>query len=168
MRNFFVIWGSIFRQLGRRKVESGTSTPKTQPKEIMMMNKLLLLASVLFVLGIGSFVVISSASEKREPTEKQFALLMKATGPEFFKKTQEPDGMRLVDKHFKKLQALTAQGVCIFSGHSLNHDESGFGIIVVRAESEAAAQKIIDDDDLVKAGLVRGTIFPFQVVTSGK
>ena len=133
-----------------------------------MRNRISLLTAALFLLGISSFMVASLANSKPQPAEKQFALLMKATGPEFAKKVQEPEGQRLIAEHFKKLQALTQKGVCIFSGHTTNMDDSGFGIIVVRVESEAAAQKIIDDDDLVKAGLIRGTVFPFQVVTSGK
>ena len=132
-----------------------------------MKQRTLLLTAVLTVLVSLSFGVVSSA-KRQQQTEKQFALVFKVTGPEFFKKTQEPDGKQLVDKHFKKLQALTQQGVCLLSGHTLVTDESGFGIVIVRAESEAAAQKIVDDDDLVKAGLVRGRVFPFQVVTSGK
>ena len=120
------------------------------------------------VLIIATSLAVASFGRVPQQSQKQFALLMKATGPEFFKKTQEPEGKQLVDKHFKKLQALTQQGVILFSGHTLVTDESGFGIIVVRADSEAEAQKIIDDDDLVKAGLVRGTVFPFQVVTLGK
>jgi len=132
-----------------------------------MKNRVLLLTAILIVLVGVSFGVVSPAT-RQQPAEKQFALLMKATGPEFFKKTQEPDGKQLVEKHFKKLQGLTQQGVCLFSGHTLVTDESGFGIIVVRVDSESAAQKIIDDDDLVKAGLVRGTVFPFQVVTVAK
>jgi uncharacterized protein YciI len=74
----------------------------------------------------------------------------------------------MVAAHFKKLQALTEKGVCIFSGHTTNLDDTGFGIIVAGTESEGAVQKIIDDDDLVKAGLIRGTVFPFQVVTTAK
>ena len=132
-----------------------------------MKQRTLLLTAVLTVLVSLSFGVVSSA-KRQQQTEKQFALVFKVTGPEFFKKTQEPDGKQLVDKHFKKLQALTQQGVCLLSGHTLVTDESGFGIVIVRAESEAAAQKIVDDDDLVKAGLVSGRVFPFQVVTSGK
>jgi uncharacterized protein YciI len=120
------------------------------------------------VLSIVTSLAVASFGRAPQQSEKQFALLMKATGPEFFKKTQEPEGRQLVDKHFKKLQALTQQGVILFSGHTLVTDESGFGIIVARVDSEAEAQKIIDDDDLVKAGLVRGTVFPFQIVTSGK
>ena len=125
------------------------------------------------LIGAAALVVVTSfavASFGRAPQQqqKQFALLMKATGPDFFKKTQEPEGKELVEKHFKKLQALTQQGVILFSGHTLVTDESGFGIIIVRAESQAEAQKIVDDDELVKAGLIRGTVFPFEVVTSGK
>jgi uncharacterized protein YciI len=91
---------------------------------------------------------------------------MKATSQEFSRKIEEPQGQRLLAEHFKRLQTLTKEGVIIFSGHSLNMDETGFGLIVVRAESETAARKVIDEDQLVKAGLVRGTVFPFQVITS--
>ena len=133
-----------------------------------MRNQIRFLLGILFVIGIGSIVIASLANTRPQAAEKQFALLMKATGPEFAKKVEEPEGKKLVAEHFKKLQALTEQGVCIFSGHTTNAGETGFGIIVVRAESEAAAQKVIDDDDLVKAGLIRGTVFPFQVVTFGK
>jgi uncharacterized protein YciI len=132
-----------------------------------MKNRLSLIAVAAALVIVTSFAVASFGRYPQQ-SQKQFALLMKATGQDFFKKTQEPDGRELVEKHFKKLQVLTQQGVILFSGHTLVTDESGFGIIVVRADSEAEAQKIIDDDDLVKAGLVRGTVFPFQVVTSGK
>lgn len=125
-----------------------------------MKNRLRFLLGLLFVIALGSFLLVSMANGRPQTDEKQFALLMKATGPEFAKKVEEPEGKRLVAEHFKKLQALTQQGVCIFSGHTTNGGDTGFGIIVVRAESEAAAQRIIDDDDLVKAGLIRGTVFP--------
>ena len=132
-----------------------------------MKNRSQLIVVLAALLSITLFGVVSLANQQ-QPAPKQFALLMKATGPDFAKKVQEPEGKQLVAEHLKKLQALTEQGVCIFSGHTLSGGENGFGIIVVRAASEVAAQKIIDDDDLVKAGLVRGTVFPFQVVTSGK
>jgi uncharacterized protein YciI len=132
-----------------------------------MKKQLSIFAAALILVTVAS-AAFASFGRRSQQQQKQFALLMKATGPEFFKKTQEPAGMQMVDKHFKKLQALTQQGVCLFSGHTLVTDESGFGIIVVRVDSEAEAQKIIDDDDLVKAGLIRGTVFPFQVVTSGR
>ena len=132
-----------------------------------MKNRLTILIAAAVLVVLTSFAVASFGRAPQQQ-QKQFALLMKATGPDFFKKTQEPEGKELVEKHFKKLQALTQQGVILFSGHTLVTDESGFGIIIVRAESQVEAQKIVDDDELVKAGLIRGTVFPFEVVTSGK
>ena len=132
------------------------------------MKRQLSILIVTFILVATASLGFAALGRRTQQSQKQFALLLKATGPEFFKKVQEPDGKQMVEKHFKKLQALTQQGVCLFSGHTLVTDESGFGIIVVRVGSEAEAQKIIDDDDLVKAGLVRGTIFPFEVVTAAK
>ena len=132
-----------------------------------MKNRLTILIAAAALVVVMAFAVASFGRAPQQQ-QKQFALLMKATGPDFFKKTQEPEGKELVEKHFKKLQALTQQGVILFSGHTLVTDESGFGIIIVRAESQAEAQKIVDDDELVKAGLIRGTVFPFEVVTSGK
>jgi len=132
-----------------------------------MKSRLTILIAAAALVVVTSFAVASFGRAPQQQ-QKQFALLMKATGPDFFKKTQEPEGKELVEKHFKKLQALTQQGVILFSGHTLVTDESGFGIIIVRAESQVGAQKIVDDDELVKAGLIRGTVFPFEVVTSGK
>jgi len=132
-----------------------------------MKSRLTILIAAAALVVVTSFAVASFGRAPQQQ-QKQFALLMKATGPDFFKKTQEPEGKELVEKHFKKLQALTQQGVILFSGHTLVTDESGFGIIIVRAESQVEAQKIVDDDELVKAGLIRGTVFPFEIVTSGK
>jgi len=132
-----------------------------------MKSRLTILIAAAALVVVTSFAVASFGRAPQQQ-QKQFALLMKATGPDFFKKTQEPEGKELVEKHFKKLQALTQQGVILFSGHTLITDERGFGIIIVRAESQAEAQKIVDDDELVKVGLIRGTVFPFEVVTSGK
>src|SRR5215470_13069487 len=109
-----------------------------------MKNQIRFLSGLLFLAAVAPFVVTSIATGRQQAAEKHFALLMKATGPEFARKVEEPEGRRLVAEHLKKLQALTQEGVCIFSGRTTNAGDSAFGIIVVRAESEAAAQKIID------------------------
>src|SRR4030095_6498422 len=57
--------------------------------ERIMKQRTLLLTAVLTVLVSLSFGVVSSA-KRQQRTEKEFALVFKVTGPEFFKKTQEP------------------------------------------------------------------------------
>jgi uncharacterized protein YciI len=119
-------------------------------------------AIVLIALALVAAVAIASGGQQKE---KQFALLLKPTQPGFLQKPG-PEETALVQEHLRHLQSLADQGVCIFAGRTLNQDVSAFGIIVVRAESEAAAQKILEDDALIRAGLVRGTVLPFQVVST--
>jgi hypothetical protein len=48
------------------------------------------------------------------------------------------------------------------AGHTLNHDESAFGLAIIRTDSKESAQRILDDDPLVRAGLVKITVFEFE------
>ena len=44
-----------------------------------------------------------------------------------------------ISAHYNYLKALTDQGVVILAGRTLNTDESSFGIVIFRADSEEAA-----------------------------
>ena len=82
------------------------------------MKRQLSILIVTFILVATASLAFAALGRRTQQSQKQFALLLKATGPEFFKKTQDPDGKQMVEKHFKKLQALTQQDVCLFSGHT--------------------------------------------------
>jgi len=51
------------------------------------------------------------------------------------------------------LEALTARGIGILGGRTLSTDESSFGIVIFRAESEEAARAIMTNDPAVQAGV---------------
>jgi uncharacterized protein len=74
----------------------------------------------------------------------------------------------IVAEHFAYLQNLTAQGVMIFVGRTLNADENAMGLAVFRAESEDAARRVMNDDPVVKKGVMTATLYPFKVVLQGK
>ncbi|MBZ5614992.1 MAG: YciI family protein [Acidobacteriia bacterium] len=74
----------------------------------------------------------------------------------------------VVAEHFAYLQSLNAQGVIIFVGRTLNPDENAMGLAVFRAESEDAARRIMDNDPVVKKGVMTATLYPFKVVLQGK
>jgi uncharacterized protein YciI len=105
---------------------------------------------------------------REEPQEqahgklKQFAGLFKAANPEVVKKGPGPEQMALIQQHVEYLRKLTNQGVALLGGHTLNHDETAFGIVIVRADSQAAASEIMEADPLVRAHLVTVTVFPFE------
>jgi len=79
-----------------------------------------------------------------------------------------PEDMPALQGHVKYLRTLAEQGTSLFSGHTLTHDENSFGLLVVRADSEAAARKIMEGDPIIQAGLVKGTVIPFGVANVGK
>ena len=69
----------------------------------------------------------------------------------------------IVSQHFAYLEALTGRGVVILAGRTLNTDESSFGIVIFRAESEEAARAIMNADPAVQAGVMRARLFPYRI-----
>jgi uncharacterized protein len=69
----------------------------------------------------------------------------------------------IVAEHFAHLQRLSAQGTLIMAGRTLNNDESTFGIVVFRAESTSAANRIMSDDPAVAQGVMHAELFPYRV-----
>lgn len=69
----------------------------------------------------------------------------------------------IVGQHFAYLQQLCSAGVVLMAGRTLTVDERTFGIVVFRAESEAAAQQVVDMDPAVRLGVMRAELFPYRV-----
>ena len=74
----------------------------------------------------------------------------------------------VVTEHFKYLQDLTAQGIVILVGRTLNSDENAMGLAIFRAESEDAARRTMNGDRAVKKDVMTATLYPFRVVFQGK
>jgi len=125
------------------------------------MNKRIPLSLALIALIIAGLTAAVSATRAQQK-QALFIGLFKAKNPEFAKKGPRPEDMPLVREHLEYFQKLSADGVSIVAGHTLNHDETAFGIAIVRADSENAARKIMGDVPLVRAGLLTVTVFPFE------
>jgi uncharacterized protein YciI len=69
--------------------------------------------------------------------------------------------------HFNYLKRLFEEGVVVHVGRTLTTNEDAVGIVVFRAESEAAARAIMENDPGIKRGVHRpGGVFPYRVVFS--
>ena len=75
---------------------------------------------------------------------------------------------RVLAQHRAYLQDLTERGVLALAGRTLNNDETTFGIVIMRAASEAEARALMDNDPFIKSGIASGTLFPFHVAFSGR
>jgi uncharacterized protein YciI len=74
-----------------------------------------------------------------------------------------PEEERIVGDHYSYLKKLTDQGVVILAGRTLNTDESSFGIIIFRAESEEVARRIVANDPAVRGGVMRAELYPYRI-----
>src|SRR5690348_5223005 len=63
--------------------------------------------------------------------------------------------------HFERLQRLMAEGTLILAGPTLGTINTG--VAVFEAPDEAAAQRIVDEDPVFRAGLARPELRPFKL-----
>lgn len=69
----------------------------------------------------------------------------------------------VVSEHFAYLQRLTDDGVVLLCGRTMTTDYSSFGIVILQADSEEGARKIMEDDPAVKLKIMRAELFPFRI-----
>jgi uncharacterized protein YciI len=69
----------------------------------------------------------------------------------------------IISQHFAYLSRLKDDGVVILVGRTQENNEKTFGICVFNADSEEAAQGIMNNDPAVKNGVMRATLHPYRV-----
>jgi len=75
-----------------------------------------------------------------------------------------PEENASVERHFVYLQDLLAKDILVMAGRT---DDATYGIGVLKAESEASAQKILANDPAVKEGVFKGELKPFRLALFG-
>lgn len=68
-----------------------------------------------------------------------------------------------VTAHLAYLKALVDEGTVLMAGRTLTNDETTFGIVILRAESEIAARALMRADPAVAAGVMYAELFPYRV-----
>jgi len=68
-----------------------------------------------------------------------------------------------VAAHLAYLQELKAKNVIILVGRTQTTDEDTMGLAIFRAESEEIARQIVNEDPVVKRGVLKATLYPFKV-----
>ena len=94
---------------------------------------------------------------------KQYLYRIQPARPEMLSEGATPQEDEIVGQHFAYLQSLTTSGTVILAGRTLTTDANSFGIIIFKAESDEAAQAIVDADPAVKAGVFKAALFPYRV-----
>jgi uncharacterized protein YciI len=94
---------------------------------------------------------------------KEYLYTIKPARLEMLTKGSTPEEETILAQHFAYLKELAEAGVVILAGRTQNIDESTFGIVIFRAESEEAAQGVMNNDPAVKNGVMRPKLYPYRV-----
>lgn len=73
----------------------------------------------------------------------------------------------IVEAHFQYLQQLIKEGIVLLAGRTDNV-ETGFGIVLYKADSETAATAIMQNDPAVKAELMCAELHLFRLALWGQ
>lgn len=74
---------------------------------------------------------------------------------------------KAVEEHFAYLEKLTEAGIVLLAGRTLNTDKSAFGIVILNADSESEARRIMENDPAVKQKVMRAELFPYRNALPG-
>jgi uncharacterized protein len=70
---------------------------------------------------------------------------------------------QMVYEHFTVLQNLLKENKLIMAGRTTNMDETTFGIVVLKVDSEEEARELMESDPTVKGGIMTAELYPYHV-----
>ena len=70
---------------------------------------------------------------------------------------------RVVGDHFRRLQALLAEGRLILAGKTNDLDARTFGLVIFEASSDEEARAIMASDPAVAEGIMTAELFPYRI-----
>jgi uncharacterized protein len=122
--------------------------------------------AAMLLLGAMSlpFAVAKGQQPSGPALQKTFLYRVQPVRKDLLKTKASDKESKILEEHFNYLKDLTAKGMVFLAGRTLNRDETGFGIVIFHAESEAAARRIMEGDPAVQKGVLRAALFPFQIV----
>lgn len=100
--------------------------------------------------------------------ENLFMYLIRAVRLEMLTEGPTEEESAVLEKHFAYLQDLVKHGVVFLAGRTQNNDETAFGLVILRVESEEEARRIMNSDPAVREAVMRAELYPYRIALLGK
>ncbi|MBZ5728730.1 MAG: YciI family protein [Acidobacteriia bacterium] len=108
-------------------------------------------------------VLMSLSALAQSVPVRQFLLRIEPVRKDFTLQNMNEDERRIAGEHVAYLQSLMAEEKLTFAGQVL--DPKGlWGIIIVNAPDQEAANALLNGDPTIKAKMFRGEAIPFRTV----
>ena len=92
-----------------------------------------------------------------------FIYTIRPVRPEAFVDGFTEDEKQKISEHFDYLKRLTEEGAVLLAGKTPNIPSRGFGIVIFKAESEASARQLVDNDPAVRNKVFGAELFSFSI-----
>jgi uncharacterized protein YciI len=119
------------------------------------------------MLLLGAMLAPATLAAGQQPAgpalQKLFLYRVQAVRKDLLTTSPTDEESKALEGQFNYLKDLSAKGVVLLVGRTMNRDETSFGIVIFHAESEEAARKIMEGDPAVRNGVFHATLFPFQI-----
>jgi uncharacterized protein YciI len=117
-----------------------------------------------------SAIAQSLAAQTPEPAAKpkQFIYVLHLVPRLHDDKAWTAEDKAAVDRHSVRSREATKSGQIILAGRTREPGDKTFGIVIFEAGDEAVAQKFMEEDPAVVAGVMTAELHPFAVVLQRK
>ena len=95
--------------------------------------------------------------------KEQFICKLTPISKTWLEDVKRDDMKPILQEHGENLKRLAGEGTLVFDGHCL---DAAFGVIVLLADDEKSARKIIDQDVFVRKTLMTYEMHPFVITIS--
>ncbi len=122
------------------------------------------------IIPLVCIFVRSLAAQTPEPAAKpkHFIYVLHLVPRLHDDKAWTPEDKAAVDRHLANFKAAVQSGQLILAGRTRESGDKTFGIAIFEAADEAAAQKFMETDPAVVAGVMTAELHPFAVVLERK
>lgn len=125
----------------------------------------IVLVTLLFCTVVRSLPAQSPAQVAKP---KQFIYVLHLVPRLYDDKAWTAEDKAAVDRHLANFKAAVQSGQLILAGRTRESGDKTFGIAIFEAADEAAAQKFMEADPAIAAGVMTAELHPFAVVLQRK
>ncbi len=100
-------------------------------------------------------------------TSNQYLYKIQPVRPAMLSEGATEEESAVVSQHFRYLQQLADQGVVLLAGRTLTNSYSDFGVVIFIAESDEAAQTVVQNDPAVINRVMRAELYPYRIAVTG-
>jgi uncharacterized protein YciI len=100
----------------------------------------------------------------RRNQSKHFLYRLTPADPEMLTRAL-PNQMeaQVVSEHYQYLNQLAVIGTLVLAGRTNTDDDKTFGLVIIEADSEDDARRIMGNDPAIQEGIMNAELFPFRI-----